>query len=958
MTVSPMQKGLSSRWGWRDGLALLALALAVVLVYSQVLLTNRTPASGDFLSYFTPYWDDVNEALRAGRLPLWNPFMYAGAPLQANPQAQVFYPLRWLFIFFPAEKGILYFAALHAWLAGAFTYLLTKKIVGVGVIAAFTAALIFALGGWTTGLLVQPVRWGTTPWLPAAILLWELRPAGPGWRRARRRWFVLNILVWTLALLAGHSQAFYNQAVIFAVWVFGSIGWTIWRQKRACGSFSWRFTWQKLWPAVLALAVIFTLTLALAAAQLLPTLELTTHSYRSGGLSFREHAALSLPPWRLGFTLLPHYARDLGQALGSDAYGEWVAYVGVIGLLLAFCGLARGSRRTRFLALLLVLFGVSLALGAYNPLSYVLHRLVPGWNLFRVPARWLESAALGLALLAALGVDNLRQGWRPAWRIHGFWRWLAVAGLLVIVLVLAALTTPNVITVSGWLAALLAFGIVLWGRGQTRRWGTVLLVGLLLLEIYAASWTLPIQHPTAPQAIRSWRTAPARIAAAQNADCRTLSLSTITYDPGDLGDLQRIYGPYLDERAFNDLVVATKAKEVLAPNLGLLFRLPSLDGFGGGVLPTRRFIKAMELFLPADQVVADGRLRESLRAIPDARLLSLFGVCFVIADKQFDVWHDDVYYDLAFGEALSADQPQITLSDLPAFPATHVGLVSHLQGGAALPDDAVVAELVATYGDGSEARLPVRAGIETAVGADEMAGLKHNRDLPAVRWRFDAPGQDAIAQLALPEPGPLVSLDLRLLETDVSLFVRGVAIIDRVSNAHASPPVTRHPWRRIHSGDVKIYENEAAFPRAFLVPNAELSPDDDLTLARMLDPAFDPAETALLAAGAARQGGSGTAMVQHESPERYRIDYSADAPSTLLIAEAWYPGWQATLDGEPVPLQRADLLLNAIPAPAGQHTVLMAFRPRSLRLGAWISLAVLGLLLLAWFWPERNSARD
>lgn len=949
MTVSAMHKDTSSRWGWTDIFALVALALAVVLVYSQVLLTNRVPASGDFLFYFTPYWDYVNEALRAGRLPLWNPFMYAGAPLQANPQAQIFYPLRWPFIFFPAEKGILYFAALHAWLAGAFTYALAKRVAGVGVVAAFTAGVVFALGGWTTGLLVQPVRWGTIPWLPAAILAWEMRPAELGWNRSTRRCLIINTLVWTLAFLAGHSQTFYNQAVIFALWIFASIGWTIWQQSRADGSFSWRALWRDVWPAVLALAVIFTLTLALAAVQLLPTLELTTQSYRSGGLAFRDHAALSLPPWRLGFTLLPHYARDLGQALSSDAFGEWVAYVGVIGLLLAFCGLFRGPKRIRFLALLLVIFGVSLALGAYNPLSYILHRIVPGWNLFRVPARWLEGATLGLALLAALGVENLLQEWRPSWRIRGRWQWLAAAGLLVITLALAALTLPNAITIIGWLAAILAFGIVLIGRGKVRRWGTILLVGLLLLEIYAASWVLPIQHPTAPQAIRSWRSAPARIAAAQDADCRTLSLSTITYDPGDLADLQRIYGPYLDDRAFNDLIVATKAKEILAPNLGLLFRLPSLDGFGGGVLPTQRFVKAMELFLPADRVVVDGRLRESLRNIPDARLLSLFGVCFVIADKQFDVWHDDVYYDLAFGEALTADEAQITITDLPDFPATHIGLVSHLQGGASLPDGTPIAELVVRYRDGTETRLPIRAGIETAVGDDDVVGLKHRRDLSAVRWRFDAPGQDAIIQLALPAPGPLASLDLQLSDAGASLFVRGIAVIDHMSNAHASPPVTRHPWSRIHSGDVKIYENGAAFPRASLIPNAELSPDDDATLSRMLDPTFDPADTVLLAEGEARQGGSGTVVVQTESPERLRIDYNADAPSTLLITEAWYPGWQATLDGEAIPIQRADLLLSAIAVPEGQHTVLMEFRPQSLSLGAWISLVVAGLLILVWF---------
>ena len=368
-------------------------------------------------------------------------------------------------------------------------------------------------------------------------------------------------------------------------------------------------------------------------------------------------------------------------------------------------------------------------------------------------------------------------------------------------------------------------------------------------------------------------------------------------------------------------------------------------------MPTGRFVKAMELFLPADQVVADGRLRESLREIPDARLLSLFGVCHVIADKQFDVWYDDVYYDLAFGEALTADDPHISITGLPTFSATHVGIVSHLQGAAALPDGAVVAELVATYRDGSEARLPIRAGVETAVGEDEVAGLKHNRDLPTVRWRFDAPGQDAIAQLALPESGPLDSLELHLSNPDAPLFIRGIAVMDELSNAHATMPVSRHPWQSIHSGDVKIYENGAAFPRASLIPTAELSPDDDATLTRMLNPTFDPAKTVLLAGGEAHLGGRGSAVVQTESPERLHIKYTTDAPSTLLIAQAWYPGWQATIDGQTVPIQRADLLLSAIAVPEGEHTVLMAFTPRSLFLGLWVSLATAGLLILFWFWP-------
>jgi hypothetical protein len=251
--------------------------------------------------------------------------------------------------------------------------------------------------------------------------------------------------------------------------------------------------------------------------------------------------------------------------------------------------------------------------------------------------------------------------------------------------------------------------------------------------------------------------------------------------------------------------------------------------------------------------------------------------------------------------------------------------------------------------------LPVRAGIETAVGDDEVVGLAHDREIPAVRWRFDAPGQDFITQLALPESGPLASLNLQLANPDAALYVRGLAVIDAVSDAHATVPVTRHPWQRIHSGDVKIYENGAAFPRATLVPDAEVIADDHGTLAHMLDPTFDPAKTLFLAGGEARQGGGGTALVTTASPERLQINYDADDPSTLLINQAWYPGWQATVDGEPAPIERADLLLSAIAVPEGQHVVLMTFKPQSLYWGMWISLAAGGLLMLLWFWPERRG---
>ncbi|NOX61413.1 MAG: YfhO family protein [Chloroflexi bacterium] len=956
-----------------DLLAIFALTLAILLVYNRVLFTNLVPAEGDFLYYFTPYWDYVNETLRTARPPLWNPYIYAGAPLLANPQTAIFYPLRWLFIPFPAEKAILYSAALHAWLTGVFTYALAKRVAQVSSLAALTAALLFSLNGWTTGLLAHPNRWGTVAWLPAAILLWEMRPfrrhESPNQLRAAaafttkrlllarhaRLWLALMASIWTLALLAGHSQTFYNQIVIFLLWVGGSILWE-WRQTRESGRpLAWRDALISLLFPGIVLLIIFGFAFLLSAVQTLPTLELTQLSHRSGGLSFRDHAALSLPPWRIGLTFLPHYAKDMGQALASDAYAEWVAYVGLVGLFLAALGIfQQHARRIKILALSLCTLGVLLAWGAYTPLDYLFYRLVPGWGLFRVPARWLEAAMFGLALLAALGMGRFEQEGLKLWEKRGialdnwFLRFIVLL-LIGFSLILIAFTRPNVTTLLGW--SVVGAMIVWLGFNSHRRAAGFALIALLFLELWAASWVLPIQHPTAPQAIRSWRTAPARIAAEAKPLCRTVSLSTITYDPGDLSDLRRIYGPFLDPWAFDDLVIATKAKEVMAPNLGLLMRLPSLDGFGGGVLPTRRFVESMELFLPPDRVVADGRLREQLQQIPDARLLSLFGVCYVITDKNFDVWHDDVYYDLAFGETLSPDQPELTIRDLPNFPITALGVVSHLVDNPALPDGVTVAEADMTLTDGRRLTLPIRVGAETAFGPDDAEQASHSRELPRVRWRFDAPGQDYIARLELSQPVRLTALRLRLTHPDASLFVRGLAYIDDISKAHATPVVSRHPWRRIHSGDVKIYRNEAPHPRAFLVPFAMLSPDDRATLARLKDPNFDPLSTALLAEGEPRVGGTGRVEILSYRAEEVRVSVRADADSTLILADAWHPGWRAQLDGRPIPLWRANLFLRAAPIPAGEHEIVFTYRPRSFIVGAGVTIATLAALLALVLFP-------
>lgn len=64
--------------------------------------------------------------------------------------------------------------------------------------------------------------------------------------------------------------------------------------------------------------------------------------------------------------------------------------------------------------------------------------------------------------------------------------------------------------------------------------------------------------------------------------------------------------------------VALKAQEIFAPNLSPLWRIPAVDGFDGGVLPLQRYLDFLTLFIPPDQLVPDGRLREQIDIVPAA----------------------------------------------------------------------------------------------------------------------------------------------------------------------------------------------------------------------------------------------------------------------------------------------------------------------------------------------------
>lgn len=1000
-----------------DLLAWLTLALAALAVFWPLGLTNRIPAGVDAFTYFTPYWDYRMAAFRAGQVPLWNPYLFLGVPFLANPQAAVLYPLHWPLSWLTAEQALAWSALLHVWLAAGFTYTLGRRSFGLSRAGAWLGGAIFGLGGYLLARVENINQLNALAWFPALLWLYDETARSRDWRIGLRWGSALTAAI-ALCLLAGHTQSFFIVMVGLGLYAVAGVfradaapGATA--NKNAASDNRRRSAAGPLAPLLAVMPAAL-----LAAAQLLPALELNGLGLRTGGLPYHQAASFSLRPRLLTHTFLPPFGGGLAEAFGSEGYAEFVGYVGIVALMLAglaVTGYVRGLRFWRAAAsrtnepidvradsrsdahakggttaddiphvpgtsevpgtwgglkpiaalLLLAAAGALLALGAYNPLYYLLWRFVPGFDLFRGPARWLALFALAVALLAGIGLDRLKREGRTDENLlsDGSRRSahpktaVTTQGLIfkpispkTIALILAAAAVlavialqqpPPLTSLLGWAGVAAAVALLLRvnrARPLMARWA---LIALAAGELWLGSRALPFVQATAPMAA-GLRNAPAALLAATaqqppSGRDRFLSLSDIRYDPGDLAELRRLQADRLSPAAIERLVRAAKQVEVIAPNLSLRYRLPAVDGYDGGVLPLARYVQLQRLFVPPETLLPDGRLREQLTQVPDDRLLDLAGVRFVITDKQRDLWADDVYYDLELsaslppGEALSLD-----LAAYPAFSATAIGVVAEAFG----------------------ADVGETEGMLTVIGRDGASVVL------AFRPRQGNPATPRPTILALPRP--LVPKTITVHNSGKEpLTLRGLSLTDDRTGAHASVTVSqRGDVRRIHTGDVKIYERTSAPGRAWLVHGLQPVLDDAAALALLADPAFDPrAKAVVIGQGsaprpAAPAGPAEAVTVLTYQEERIVLRVRATTPGVLVIADTWYPGWETTMDGKPADLWRVNLLFRGVPVDAGEHEVTLVYRPASWRMGlvlSLIGLTFMGLALLATVFPSRRQ---
>jgi len=149
-------------------------------------------------------------------------------------------------------------------------------------------------------------------------------------------------------------------------------------------------------------------------------------------------------------------------------------------------------------------------------------------------------------------------------------------------------------------------------------------------------------------------------------------------------------------------------------------------------------------------------------------------------------------------------------------------------------------------------------------------------------------------------------------------------------------------------GETWVYQNLEALPRAFVVPEAQAGLPPDEVLRRMLSPDFSPAEAVLLEERPSEAvGGFVGAGARLVADEPTRVVVDTKGGGWLLLTDAFYPGWQAWVDGTPARIYQADYVLRAVPLGPGPHRVEFRYQPGSFRTGFWVSGLAWAATLLA-----------
>jgi hypothetical protein len=270
------------------------------------------------------------------------------------------------------------------------------------------------------------------------------------------------------------------------------------------------------------------------------------------------------------------------------------------------------------------------------------------------------------------------------------------------------------------------------------------------------------------------------------------------------------------------------------------------------------------------------------------------------------------------------------------------------------PPSPAVAFLRATLEGDRFHALPVRTGWPNTAGLFRLRDLREISPLPIRRY------VDYLHAIAQPN---WYFTEHTAIAAASPLFDQAAVRALVVERGSREEQLFRDRKPAYEDARVRIYPNAAVQPRARIartvVPvageaeaRAGLAKLDSTTV--LVEPAGGAAAEALSAGGRATIVAGGD---DGRDPDRVVVRATLDAPGYLVLADTYYPGWEARVDGRETPIHAANLMFRAVKVDAGAHEVVFAYRPRSFFHGLILGGVAAALCLILALDTARRRAR-
>jgi hypothetical protein len=348
------------------------------------------------------------DSINRGIIPWWNPYLFSGMPLLANPSVSYFYPPTWIFFILPSNQAYSVIFAIQIFIALITMFWFTRRVLQLPIYAAIGPSLAYSMSGY----FMARVWAGHAETLAASALIpWVFGSFIIAMRK-------LNYITITGAAFALAIQIYAGYQTV-AMFTLEAVGITMLVMMILLRTFK---------PLIgVVLAVL--LGLCLSAFQLLPSLEFFSHSIRTYTFPYSWVAYGSLITESLSQLFNPFALGDQYTFHGPPPnYPEQAMFVGISVLVFAIAAvIARLIRlpklyssdhqkyKTTLVIGLILIAILSLWISLGNNVKYDLHRILweflPMYKHIRFPPRHLILFIFAVCTLSGYGIKMLRFWW-------------------------------------------------------------------------------------------------------------------------------------------------------------------------------------------------------------------------------------------------------------------------------------------------------------------------------------------------------------------------------------------------------------------------------------------------------------------------------------------------------------------------------------------------------------------